>query len=116
MNQPNETLTERLTRAGLILAADTGEQEPESPWFIKALLALAGWVASIFILGFIGVGFIALIENSVASMLVGTVMIGGAYLLLRIPKNDFVEHMALALSLAGQLLIAWGIGSALDWK
>jgi uncharacterized membrane protein len=36
-------------------------------------------------------------------------MIGGAFAILRIPKNEFVEHLALAASLAGQALVVYAI-------
>lgn len=107
------SLTERLTAAGVPVSSAVQRQEPESPWFIKALLALAGWVAAVFILIFIAIGFEFLIDNSAAAILLGVVMIATAYALLRLPGNDFVEHLALAVSLAGQLSVAWGTGSLL---
>lgn len=49
--------------------------------------------------------FFAVIEDSTASLIVGGLLIGGAYRLLRAPKNDFYEH----LSLTGQILATWAI-------
>ncbi len=34
-------------------------------------------------------------------------MMGAAYAVLRIPKNEFFEHLALAMSIAGQALAVW---------
>lgn len=110
----NESLLNALALAQIPLTLSDQQAEPESPWFVKALLALAGWIAAIFILGFIAVGFVALIESSAASLVLGVFLMAGGYALLRFPKNDFVEHLALAGSLAGQLLAAWAIGSALE--
>ena len=58
-----------------------------------------------FLIGFLGVGFEEILRNNIASAITGSLMIGGAYLILRIPKNEFFEHVALAVSLAGQALI-----------
>ena len=41
--------------------------------------------------------------------IIGGIMIGGSFTILRIPKNEFVEHLALALSLAGQALVVFAI-------
>lgn len=109
------SLTERLTAAGVPVSSAIQRRKPESPWFIKVLLALTGWVAAVFILMFLAVGFEFLIDKSAAAAIVlGMAMMAAAYALLRLPGNDFVEHLALAVSLAGQLLVAWGLGSMLD--
>ncbi|MGB3223220.1 MAG: DUF4401 domain-containing protein, partial [Desulforhopalus sp.] len=42
--------------------------------------------------------------NSTVILITGGMMIGGAFSLLRISRNEFVEHLALAVSLAGQAL------------
>lgn len=114
MKRPHEPLQGRLQKAGLAMIANTAERDPEAPWFVKALLALAGWVAAILILGSIALGVAAVIDSSAASLVLGLTMLAGAYGLLRIPRNDFVEHLALAISLTGQLLVAWALVSALE--
>jgi len=84
----------------------------DSPWYVKVLLAFSGWLASLFLFGFLAVGFETILDNSLSTFITGSIVIGGAYLVLRIPKNEFVEHIGLALSLAGQALIAWAIFKA----
>lgn len=113
MNSFYDSLSERLKRAGIMVAVDAEAQELDSPWYIKALLALAGWVAAIFILGFLSMGFNDLLESSVARGLLGLVMIACAFVFLHITKSDFAEHLMLAASLAGQLLVASAIGEVL---
>ncbi len=82
----------------------------ESPWYIKLLLAISGWLAALFLLGFLlGFGARFVSRNTTASLVVGSIMIGAAFALLRTPKNEFYEHVALAASLAGQALIVWAI-------
>jgi len=113
MNE-SSSLSERLSSAGVRLTPTEHDRGLESPWFVKTLLALAGWVAAVLILGFIAIGFSSLVDKSPALMALGILMIAGAYAMLRLTTNDFVEHLALAASLAGQLLVAWSISGLLD--
>ncbi len=86
-------------------AADT----VDSPWYVKVLLAISGWLAALFLLGFIGLGFRLVFRSEATSVIVGCMLVGAAFALLRMPKNEFYEHVALAISLAGQALITWPI-------
>ena len=90
-----------------------GEFQPaetlDSPWFIKLLLALSGWFASLFILGFLLLILQDLIESSMTCFIVGFGMIFMAYQALKNEPSEFQEHLMLAFSLAGQALIAWAI-------
>lgn len=105
MSRQTEQMWTTLLQAGLVqgTAPETGKLE--SPWYVKALLAFSGWLAALFLLGFIGAGLYFIIQNSGASFITGSVMIGGAFAILRMPKNEFFEHLALAMSLAGQVLV-----------
>ena len=90
-----------------------GEFQPaetlDSPWFIKLLLACSGWFASLFILGFFLLTLQDLVENSAVCLVVGSGMILMAYQMLKNKPSEFLEHLMLAFSLAGQALIAWAI-------
>lgn len=109
MSHTREQLWASLHTAGLVPAPTPPHVELTSPWYVKALLGFSGWLAALFLLGFIGVGFAELIRNEVAAIVLGVIMIGIAYAMLRVAKNEFVEHLALAVSLAGQALVAIGI-------
>lgn len=80
-----------------------------SPWYVKGLFAFSGWLAAIFILAFIGAAFEFVYRNEGVAFIVGVIMIGGAFALLRISSNEFVEHLGLAISLAGQALTVYAI-------
>ena len=79
----------------------------DSPWYIKVLLAFSGWLAAIFILGFLAALFEFVFRNSTISAAVGAAMIAVAFALLHSSDNEFVEHLGLATSLAGQALITY---------
>ncbi len=109
MSQRNEELWATLREASLVEGAAPEGNNIESPWYVKTLLAFSGWLAALFLLGFIGAGFAFIIKSNVASVVTGSLMIGGAYAMLRMPKNEFFEHLALAASMAGQALIIFAI-------
>jgi uncharacterized membrane protein len=80
-----------------------------SPWYVKALLAFSGWLAAIFILGFVGAAFQFIFDTPLVAGIFGVMMVTGALGLLRVSSNDFVEHLGLATSMAGQALIFYTI-------
>lgn len=114
MSRPNEQLWATLVQAGLTEGTAPAPGKLESPWYVKVLLAFSGWLAALFLLGFIGMGFEFVLKNSALAAIVGGIMIGGAFALLRISGNEFIEHLALAVSLAGQALIVFAIFDLAD--
>jgi len=109
MNQADEPVWTSLLEAGLVEGPAPDTTKLETPWYVKVLMAFSGWLAALFLLGFVGTGFLFLVESAPASFIMGALMIGGAYAILRAPKNEFFEHLVLAASLAGQALIGWAI-------
>lgn len=102
-------LASLLQQNGIILADKNTQNDAESPWFVKLLLAFSGWLASLFMLGFFGALLGNLFSNVAACIVIGMVLVTTAYLVLRLPQSEFLEHMGLAVSLAGQALIAIGV-------
>lgn len=109
MNRQIEQIWAVLVQGGVVQGAAPESGVLEPPWYVKALLAFSGWLAAIFLLGFLGFGFKFLFDNSTVALIVGGIMIAAAFVILRISTNDFVEHLALAVSLAGQALIVFAI-------
>ena len=102
-----ETFVDQLRGRGVI-AADAvplPEQSAHRPWFVALMLGIAGWVAGILLLGFIGV---ALDTNSKATIfVVGLVLLASAWALYYTDRNAvFLDQLALALSIAGQCAVA----------
>lgn len=109
MNNQTNQIWALLQESGIAQGAQPEKGVSDSPWYVKALLAFSGWLAAIFILGFIGAAFEYVFRNSGVAGIVGVIMIAGAFALLRIPANEFVEHLGLATSMAGQALIVYAI-------
>jgi hypothetical protein len=99
----------KLRRAGVVQGPPHEPEAPAPPWYVKALLAFSGWLAAIFLFGFVAVGFHFIAESALASLISGGVLIAAAYGLLRAGNNPFVEHLALAVSLAGQAWVVWAL-------
>jgi Domain of unknown function (DUF4401) len=79
---------------------------PRSPWYVRVMLGVAGWIGALFLLGFVGVGFAVVIESATASFVVGVVVCAVAALLLHAnPNSDFFGQFGMAISFAGQLLM-----------
>ena len=109
MTRQIEQVWTTLLKIGIVEGKEPETGTLESPWYVKVLLAFSGWLAALFLLGFIGLGFGGVFENSTLALIIGAMMIGTAFAILRIPKNEFIEHLGLAASLAGQALVVLAI-------
>jgi hypothetical protein len=79
------------------------------------MLGIAGWIGALFLLGFLGSAFFFVIDDSRAAFIAGALCCGAALLLYRSMRGkDFADQFALALSLAGQVLLVVGLGGALS--
>jgi hypothetical protein len=76
------------------------------PWYIRTMVGFGAWLASLLLIGFVGsIGFAA----DAGFVIVGVLFIGGAVFARMKSENDFVVQSALASSLAGQALLAYGV-------
>lgn len=114
MNHSMQQTWSTLEEAGIVKGNVPEQGNIESPWYVKVLLAFSGWLASLFILGFVGAAFVSVLKSQVMSFIVGGVMIAVAYKLLGVRKNEFYEHLALSVSLAGQALVIWSFFKLYD--
>lgn len=100
----------RLREAALVEGDAPAVSEARSPWFVRVMLGIAGWIGALFLLGFVGMGFAFLVKNAATSFAAGAVVCAGATLLFRsVPRNDFIGQFGLAASLAGQALMGYGL-------
>lgn len=92
----------------------TGEKPTDQehiPWYIRFMQGFAGWVAALFLLGFFGAAFGLLFRNATSGLLItlGILCSVGAYVVIRLQKNDFFDQIGMAFSLCGQLMVAIGL-------
>jgi len=101
-------LWERLQAAGLV-AGDV-PAAAASPWFVRVMLGIAGWIGAIFILGFVGTGFAMVMRSAGAATVAAVICCGGAYAIFRLAsRGDFASQFGLATGLAGQVLFGAAI-------
>lgn len=101
-------LWERLQTAGLV-AGDV-PMVAASPWFVRAMLGVAGWIGAIFILGFVGTGFTMVMRSAGAAAVAAIICCSGAYVIFRMAsRGDFANQFGLATGLAGQALFCVAI-------
>ncbi|HEX9965638.1 MAG TPA: DUF4401 domain-containing protein [Allosphingosinicella sp.] len=85
-----------------------------SPWFVRVMLGIAGWIGALFLLLFVGAGFAFIMDDPEIALLVGAACCAGAWFLFRkFEDNDLAEQFGLAVSLAGQVLIIIGLAQYL---
>jgi hypothetical protein len=78
------------------------------PWYIGLLLGVSGWLAGLFLLGFVGLLFRP--DTPAAAGLAGAVLLAAAWGLYRADREGaFVAQLALALSIAAQCLLLFAL-------
>ncbi|GEN23425.1 hypothetical protein HCU01_13740 [Halomonas cupida] len=107
------TVAERLARAGVDVSDEAAAPPLETPEAVRALQAFSGWLAALLLLGAIAAGVAFVVESPAIAGGLGVVSIIVAWFMLRVRPGDFVEHLALAISLVGQLLVAWALADQL---
>lgn len=81
-----------------------------APWFVRVLVGLGAWIASLFLTLFVGLGLGRSAEPLVP---LGLLLVGGAIAMRRGVvgwQSDFAEQFALAMLLTGQLCLLVGLG------
>lgn len=116
MSNQIETIWGQLQSAGIVAGETPSSTELQSPWYVRVMLGFSGWIAAVFLLGFVAVGFEFIVDNDEFAILSGAVMLIIAYSIFRHAKNDFYEQFGLALSFAGQALILFGLFELLGWR
>ena len=110
MNGAERALSwQRLREAGIAVGELPGPGG-DAPWYVRAMLGIAGWMAAAFGLALIGLLLGALIDRTGAALLIGVLLCAGAGALYRLAStNDFLAQLAFVTSLGGQALIGYGL-------
>jgi len=112
-----ELLWSRLRAAALVQGDVPPRDERAAPWYVRLMLGIAGWIGAFFLLSFVGVGLAFVTRSGAAQITIGVLACAAATMMFRAAKGDFVTQFALAVSLAGQVLMAMGLGELLHpWE
>ena len=113
MTGKTSTLWIKLEEADLVQGEAPKITSINSPWYIKVLLAVSGWLGAIFLLGFLFGAFASFLESPAASFFMSIPLLLIAHRILGTPNNEFYEHLALAISLSAQALF---VRSVIEWE
>lgn len=109
MSTQHEKIWPRLLQAGLVNgdAPEAAADGRTTPWYVKMMLGFSGWLAALFLIGFVGLTMESILQERPAAFVIGAGMIFGAYAILKEQPEDFLEHMGLAVSLCGLMLVSY---------
>ena len=116
MNPGIGALWDQLVQAGVVSGAVPDGSRIHPPWYVRVMLGVSGWIAALFLLGFIAAGLEFIIESNAASIFAGSLALVAAFTLFRLARNDFHEQFALAVSFAGQGLAFFGLAEEIGWS
>jgi hypothetical protein len=108
-----EVLWLRLRDAALVEGDMPARGDMRSPWYVRVMLGFAGWIGAVFLFGFVGAAFAFVMRSGTAAMLVGAAACAAAVAIFRASRGDFAGQFGLAVSLAGQAMLAYGIATTL---
>ena len=114
----HQSLWQSLQSAQLVKGDMPAVEEHEAtPWYVRVLQGFAGWLAALFLLGFLGFGVAGLFDNGPVLLFMGLLLNGSAFVYYRNNQgNDFFDQLVLAFSLTGQFLVAFGLFETFDFK
>ena len=112
-----DELWRRLRDAGLVEGALPDRGAAPAPWFVRVMLGCAAWIGALFLLGFVGMGLASVLESATVSLLVGAGTCTMAAVIFHSNwRGDFGDQFGLAVSLAGQALMVFGLVQWFDWS
>jgi uncharacterized membrane protein len=114
MNPMNrQQLWQRLRDHALVDGDPPQADIQPTPWYVRVMSGVAGWIGALFLLGFVALAFEDIIRSAGAWLAVGALCCVGAFFVFRIARtNDFGTQFGLAASIAGQALFVSGLFSA----
>ena len=99
-----------LKQEGLVDGEAPRDTVATTPWYVRTMLGIAGWIGAMFLMGFVGAGFAFVMKSAAAALVVGGSLCAVATFMFRTRAHgDFFSQFAFALSLAGQMLIVTGL-------
>jgi hypothetical protein len=86
------------------------DETNDRPWYISLLLGISGWIAGVFLLGFVAILFFTTGSRETIATIAGVVLLAAAWGLFRVDvEGAFVSQFALSLSIAGQFALVYGL-------
>ena len=103
-------LWQRLAKNDLVKGEEPLLAEDGGPWYVRAMLGIAGWIGALFMLGALFSGFAMLFDSALAAGVLGLVACIVSVVIYRsLKNNDFMAQFGFAISLAGQGLLIFSM-------
>jgi hypothetical protein len=96
----------------IALTLSKPEQIRKDPLYIRILSGVGAWVASIFIVTFLGMTHV--ITQEIGAIICGVAFIAVTVTLAKTCKSTFPSQLALAMAFAGNILLVGGLMQAFD--
>ena len=110
MNEERLAFWNDLSSKGLVSGELPAQENIESPWYVRFMIGFSGWLAAIFMLGFISAAFSFVFDSHTAGIIVGCLMVIVAYvIMIKKSESDFMSQFALAISFSGQWLLVFSL-------
>ena len=104
-----------LQQAALVEGAMPEDGEKRTPWFVRVMLGVAGWIGALFLVGFVAMLMASSFREAGAVWVIGAMACGAAAVLFRANQHgDFASQFGLAVAIAGQLLMTYGVAEGLE--
>jgi len=105
----------RLSDEGLVEGELPERAQAPSPWYVRTMLGVAGWIGALFLLLFVGATLSVVMDEAGFAVAAGAACCAGAYALFRsFEGHDFADQFGLAVSLAGQMMMIGGLAQLID--
>jgi hypothetical protein len=111
MNTLNtQQLWQNLQQQGLV----TGDLPPANlsltPWYIRVMQGIAGWIGALFLFVFVGFALTDILKSAELSITFGLLICAAAFFIFRWGQDsDFASQFGLAVSIAGQGVFIFGL-------
>jgi hypothetical protein len=103
-----------LQQAALVEGAMPIEGEKHTPWFVRVMLGVAGWIGALFLVGFVAATMTYNFKEAGVFWVIGAIACGSAGVLFRANRHgDFASQFGLAVAIAGQLLMTYGVAEGM---
>lgn len=100
----------RLKAEGLVEGELPPATTATAPWFVRVMQGVGGWIAALFLLGFVGSGLAFVFRSSGIAFIFGLAACAAASAIFKTKSdNDFASQFGMALSLAGQGLVLFAL-------
>ncbi|HHQ4671774.1 TPA: DUF4401 domain-containing protein [Aeromonas veronii] len=109
----NLTLWHALQQANMVDGEMPRDTQPH--WSSRFMLGLVGWIAALFLLFFLFLTFEQLTREANSALLLGAMLLAGAYALNRSQRGDLWDQFVLALTLAADAWLLYGLIDQIDY-